>query len=369
MDQFGQLVGQNLLGGVELAALPLVHFVDLLQGQESQHPDAFEDVGVLDVPPVLVEVVGRGLVGVQPHGAAGGLAHLLALRSQQQGNGHGVGVLAQLAADQLGAAQHVAPLVVAAELHVAAVMLEQVVEVVGLHGHVVELQEAQALLHPLLEAFGPQHVVHGEAGADVPDEVHVVQVQEPVSVVHHLGLALAEVDEPGHLLFEAVAVVLDGLLRHHGAHVGTAGGIADHGGAAADEGDGLVAGHLEALHQAQSHEVAHMEAVGGGVKADIEGGLAVVYKFPDLILVGHLGDQATGNQFFVNLHGSLSCSEQNIGRKGQNRSPRPGFGTEGEMLSRYHLWFAVPSRKRPHGVPTHSRALTGAPGARLLGSE
>ena len=60
-----------------------------------------------------------------------------------------VGVLAQLLADQLGAAQHVAPLVVAAELHIAAIMLEQVVEVVGLHDHVVEFQEGQTLLHPL----------------------------------------------------------------------------------------------------------------------------------------------------------------------------------------------------------------------------
>ena len=36
------------------------------------------------------------------------------------------------------------PLVVAAELHIAAVVLEEVIEVVGLHDHVVELQEAQA---------------------------------------------------------------------------------------------------------------------------------------------------------------------------------------------------------------------------------
>ena len=38
----------------------------------------------------------------------------------------------------------------------------------------------------------------------------------------------------------------------------------------------------------------------------------------------------------------------------------------GRTNSRYHLWFAVFSQKRPHGVPTHSRAITGAPGARLL---
>ena len=72
-------------------------------------------------------------------------------------------VLAQLAANQLGAAEHITPLVVAAELHVAAVVLEQVVEVVGLHGHVVELEEAQTLLHALLEAFGAEHVVDREA--------------------------------------------------------------------------------------------------------------------------------------------------------------------------------------------------------------
>ena len=278
-----------------------------------------------------------------------------------------MGVLAQLATDQLGAAQHVAPLVVAAELHVAAVVLEQVVEVVGLHGHVVELQEAQALLHALLEALGPQHVVDGEAGTDVPDEVHIVQVQQPVGVVDHLGLALAEVDEPGHLLLEAVAVVLDSLLGHHGAHVGAAGGVADHGGAAADQSNGLVAGHLQPFHQAQGHEVAHVEGIGSGVKANIEGGLAVVHQLPDLVLVGHLGDQAAGNQFFVNLHGSLSCSAI-FTETGKIEAPVP-VGTEGEMLSRYHLWFAAPSRKRPHGVPAHSRAVTGAPGARLLSLE
>ena len=38
---------------------------------------------------------------------------------------------------------------------------------------------------------------------------------------------------------------------------------------------------------------------------------------------------------------------------------------EGEY-SRYHLWFAAFSQRQPHGVLTHSRAITGAPGARLL---
>ncbi len=168
----------------------MVHLVDLLQRQEGQHADALEHVGIAHVAPVLVELEGAGLVGVQPDGIAGGLAHLLALGVQQQGDGHGIGILAQLAADQLRAAQHVAPLVVAAELHVAAVVLEHVVEVVALHDHVVELQEGQTLLHALLVALGAQHVVHGEAGAHLAQQFNVVQVQQPVGVVQHQGLAL-----------------------------------------------------------------------------------------------------------------------------------------------------------------------------------
>ena len=69
------------------------------------------------------------------------------------------------------AAQHVAPLVVAAELHVASVVLEHIVEVVGLHDHVVELQEGEALLHALLVALRPEHVVHAEAGPPPPAAV------------------------------------------------------------------------------------------------------------------------------------------------------------------------------------------------------
>ena len=63
-----------------------------------------------------------------------------------------------------------------------------------------------------------------------------------------------------------------------------------------------------------------------------------------------------------NWHILIFCHAEH----GKIEAPVPA-GTEGEMLSRYHLWFAVSSRKRPHAVPTHGSAVTGAPGARLLG--
>ena len=261
MDHFGQLIGKDLLGAVELAALPVIHLVDLRKRQEGEHPDALEHVGVGHVAPILVEVKGAGLVGVKPHGVAGGLAHLVALRVGEQGDGHGVRILAELAADQLGAAQHIGPLVVAAELHVAAIVLEQVVEVIGLHDHVVEFQEGQALLHALLVALGAQHIVHREAGADLAQKLNIIESQKPVGIVQHLCLALAELDEFFHLLFKAGGVVVDVFLGEHLAHIGAAGRIADHSGAAADEGDGLVAGKLQTLHQRKRHKVAGGKAV------------------------------------------------------------------------------------------------------------
>ena len=189
-------------------------------------------------------------------------------------------------------------------------MLEQVVEVIGLHGHVVKLQERKALFHPLLEALCPEHVVDREASANVPDKLYIVEVQKPVGVVHHLGLAGAKLNEPLHLLFEALAVVLNGLLGHHGAHVRPTGGVANHGGTAANEGNGLISRHLQPLHETQGHKMAHMEGICRGVKANVEGSLAVVHHFPDFCFVGHLSNEATGHQFVIYFHTEVSFSIQ-----------------------------------------------------------
>ena len=211
-------------------------------------------------------------------------------------------VLAQLFADQLRAAQHVAPLIVPAKLHVAVVMLEQVVEIVALHDHVVELKEAESTLHALLVALGPQHIVDGKAGAHLPQQLHVIQAQQPVRVIQHQGLIRPELDELLHLPAEALRVMIDIRAGQHLTHVGASGGVADHGGAAADKSDGLVARLLQTLHQRQRHEMAGGQAVRRAVKTDVENGLAGVHHRADLFLVGHLGDEAAGDKFFINSH-------------------------------------------------------------------
>ena len=140
--QFGQLICQDLFRRIELRALPGIHLIDLLQGKEGQHADTSEHIRVRHISPVLIELERGCLLRVKPYGAGLGLAHLLALGVQKQCDRHGACVLAQLPADQLRTRQHVAPLVVAAELQVAAVFLVQCVEIIRLHDHVVELQEA-----------------------------------------------------------------------------------------------------------------------------------------------------------------------------------------------------------------------------------
>ena len=177
--------------------------------------------------------------------------------------------------------------------------LESIVEVVALHDHIVEFQEGKALLHALFVAFRTQHVIHGEMRADVPDEIDVIKVQQPVRVVQHAGFALAEFDEAFHLLLKAGGVVVDGLAGQHLAHVSAAGRVTDHGRAAADQGDGLIPGLLQALHQGKRHEMPCGQAVRRAVKSDVEGRLSFVDQFLDLFFVGHLRDQSACDQFVI----------------------------------------------------------------------
>ena len=96
--------------------------------------------------------------------------------------------------------------------------------------------------------------------------------------------------------------MLNGLRRHHASHIAASGGVADVARAAADEDDGAVARHLQALHQAQRHEVTDMQRVCRAVKANVERRLAVVDHVADVLFIRHLRNQTARLQFFVNTH-------------------------------------------------------------------
>ena len=138
--------------------------------------------------------------------------------------------------------------------------------------------------------------------------------------------------------------MLDGLGGHHGTHIRAAGGVADVTGAAAHQDHRAVPGHLQALHQAQGHEVPNVEAVRRGVKSDVEGGFAGVHQLPDFLLIGHLGDEATGFQFFVNLHDNSPFLTSDAMAWARKNALCHGLD-RGRQISWYHL-FLPRSHKR-----------------------
>ena len=186
MNELGKLKCEKLLGFVKLCALKrFLHFLYLLDRNEGQHFEALDNVRVADVSPVLVEIVRAGLFGIEPDCALFGLAHFLALGIEKQGDGHCVCVLAELFTDKLCAAEHICPLVVTAELHIAAVLFKEHIKVVGLHYHIVELKECESSFHTLLIALKGEHFVYREARAYLAQNVDIVEVEQPVGIVDY----------------------------------------------------------------------------------------------------------------------------------------------------------------------------------------
>ena len=212
---------------------------------------------------------------------------------QQQLECAGKSLFSVLFPDQVRTAEHVAPLVVSAHFEAAAVAMEQLQEVVALHQHVGELQEAEAVLgrHTGLVAVRGEHLVDGELGADIAHKLDEVQVAQPVAVIDDDGVSFAEIQETGHLLFDALHVAVNGFRGQHFPHVRLAGGIADHGGSAAHQGNRLMAGPLHMRHRHDRDVMADMQAVRGGIKTDVKYG-RLFQLFVKLVLKRYLRDKS-----------------------------------------------------------------------------
>ncbi len=138
--------------------------------------------------------------------------------------------------------------------------------------------------------------------ADIADKLNVIEVAEPVGIVDHEGLVGPELDKAAHLLFEALAVVVDLVDSHHAAQVLAAGRISDHASAAAHQGDRFVARLLQPLHQKQGHKMTNVQRIRSGIKSDIKSGLSIVHEITDLVLVRQLGQKPPGLQFLKDFH-------------------------------------------------------------------
>ena len=154
-----------------------------------------------------------------------------------------------------------------------AAVLEQVQEVVRLEQHVAELGVGDPLLPPL-EASAHRllghHHVDRDVLADIAQELHEAEVAQPVGVVQQKGAVRAEVEEPLELTPNCLGVGRDLLLGEQRSLDVLAAGVADQRRPAAHHDDGPVAGLLEAADGHDPHELADVEAVGGGVEAAVE---------------------------------------------------------------------------------------------------
>lgn len=279
VDEVGHLGGEGVVGdaGAGVFGVLLFEFGDLLLGEKGEELEVADDVAVVDVYEVLVEAVDAGLGGIEPDGAFFRFAELGAVGVGDEGEGEAVDGVARFFACELGAYGDVAPLVGAADLELAAFRLVEVVEVVALQEHVGELGEGDAGLlvaHAGLDGVLADHGVDRDVLAGVAEEVEEADLAHPGGVVDELSGVFdvfGEVEQAGELDTDLGDVVVEDFLGEQLAFGLLAGGIADGSGGTAGEGDGLVAVVLEASQSDERNEVAHVQAVGGGVEAGIQG--------------------------------------------------------------------------------------------------
>ena len=174
VNKRSKLVSKNFFLFVYAAVVPLFHFINGFKRKESEHTKAFHNIGISDIAPVLIKLERRRLFRIKPNSSLCSFTHLFTLAVKKQGYGHGVCIVAGLFANQFGSAKHIAPLVIAAKLHIAAIMSMKIIKIIGLHNHIVKLKKAKSLFHTLLIAFGTKHVVYGEAGSDISKKFNIV---------------------------------------------------------------------------------------------------------------------------------------------------------------------------------------------------
>ena len=317
MNQLSYFESKDFFGFVDLGAFQAGQTLHLIHGQECQHAQALLHIRIAYISPVLVELVGGGAFRREPQRALGGFAHLLAFAVGQQGEGHTVDFLAGHLAGEVHAADDVGPLVVSAELHLHTEVSGHDGEVIGLHQHVVEFEEGQTALafHSLFECLCAEHLIDVEVGSHGADELDVVQRTEPCAVVdadcharfrsfvlmtrlEHAVVALIlplliELQEAVEELLELTAVLVDGVHVHELTHVGTAGGVSNHAGAAAQQHHRSVSVLLHVHHDDDLHEVTNVQAVCGGVESDVELDFLLGQKLANSLFICDLLDEST----------------------------------------------------------------------------
>ena len=198
-------------------------------------------------------------------------------------------------------------MVAAANLELAVVVAAEHVEIEGLEQHVAELGVADAglaILHARADALLGDHLVDGEMLADVAQEIEEADGRRPARVIQQAGGigGGVEIEQAAELFLDLGDVGVEHFLGEQLALLRLAAGVADGAGGAAGERDGVMAQQLKPAQRQQRHQVAHVQAVGGRVKAAVKRDGARADAFRQLLRVGAIGQQAAPLEFFQNVH-------------------------------------------------------------------
>ena len=252
--------------------------------------DIFLSIFIGSIQPELVEFVRRSAGRVEPDVTLLCFSKLAAIGFGDQGACEGIGVAANFTPDQLGAGSDIAPLVRAAHLQFAVFVLVEVKKIVALYELVGEFGKGDARVEPFFHRILGHHVVHRDVLADVAYKAQETEFLHPVVIVHHFGGIFPAVEHQQffQLLLNAVLVMTDRLLAQQVSFLRFSGGVADHAGGAADEGQWFVAGQLQVLQHHNAHQVTDVQGIGRGIDADVSrdhfAGFEQVVDFRDHIV-------------------------------------------------------------------------------------
>ena len=180
MNKTCQLKCKDFFRFVKLCSFPFIHCV-----KECQHTDTFENVSISYISPILVKLKWGSLVWIKPYRTALCFAHLLSFGVQKQCNCHSRSIFSKFTTNQLCTCKHIAPLIISAKFQITAVFLEQLIEIIRLHDHVVELEEAKPFFHSLLVTLCCQHTVYRKMRTNFAKDFYIVQPKKPVCIINH----------------------------------------------------------------------------------------------------------------------------------------------------------------------------------------
>ena len=278
----------------------------LLSLQRGEDLDIALRIIITYVEPELIELIRRGIFAVEPDITALGLSELAAVGFGDEGASQRKSIATAHLLDEFSTRCDIAPLVGAAHLEFAVLVLVQIYIVVALEQLIGELGEGHTLRELAIEAFlhgvFRHHVVDRDQFAHVAGEIEEGIILHPIVVVdqfRRVGCIGMEVEETLQLALDALLVVAEGGFVEQVTLCRLAAGVANHTRCAADEGDRLMP---TALQMAQHHDAAQvpdMEAVRRRVYAHIRGG----YFFHQLFFrAGHdVLEHAAPTQFFYKI--------------------------------------------------------------------